>query len=67
MKTATRDSPGPALSPQAPGAAISGPGHPQESCFMWEEGCKAEIQTQQFLHIHATSLSAVLLILNLQK
>lgn len=34
---------------------------------MWEEGWEAEMQTQQFLHIHPTSFSAVLLILNLQK
>ena len=67
MKRVTRGSPGPALSPQAPGTAISGPGHPQESCFMWEEGWKAEMQTQQFHHIHPTSFSAVLLILSLQK
>lgn len=33
---------------------------------MWEEGWKAEMQTQRFLRIH-NSFSAVLLILSLQK
>lgn len=32
---------------------------------MWEEGWKAEMQTQRFLRIHNSS--AVLLILSLQK
>lgn len=43
MKRVTRVSPWPRPQPPGPGTAISGPGHPQESCFMWEEGWEAEM------------------------
>lgn len=64
MKTVSRGQPWPG--PEAPGPTTPGPGHPQEDCVMWEGGGEAEMQTQRFLHVHPTSFSAVLLILNLQ-
>lgn len=52
------------LSPQTPGPSDPQPGHPQENHIMREEGQNGEVQTQRSLHMHHTSLSAVLLSLS---